>query len=131
MKARDARRESDLHNIQLALELYYDKYGTYQVAGTGWRGCGCGWSSYTDGGSYQKAVTTGLKEEGFLGASIVEDPVQSPGYMIYLCGPSSYSISATKENPTAADISHIQTVCNGTGSNGTYSIYGKNYAVGQ
>jgi len=31
-KGRDARRMSDLHNIQLALELYYNKYGTYKVA---------------------------------------------------------------------------------------------------
>lgn len=28
-KARDAKRKSDLHQIQLALALYYDAYGTY------------------------------------------------------------------------------------------------------
>lgn len=33
-KARDARRKSDLRTISLALELYYDKYGTYAVAGS-------------------------------------------------------------------------------------------------
>ena len=31
-KARDAKRFSDFHQIQLALELYYDKYGTYPVS---------------------------------------------------------------------------------------------------
>ena len=27
-KARDAQRESNLQNIQIALEMYYDKYGS-------------------------------------------------------------------------------------------------------
>lgn len=36
MKARDARRVTDLKAIQTALELYYDRYQTYLVAGTGW-----------------------------------------------------------------------------------------------
>lgn len=135
-KARDAKRMSDLHNIQLALEMYYDKYGTYQVAGTGWGsnvpggGCGCGWAGYEDTGAYGKAVTRGLKEEGFLAAPLVDDPTQSPGYMLYYCENAQvYSISATKENPTPQDISYIQQNCNGTGGNGTYSIYGKNYSV--
>ena len=128
-KARDARRMSDLHNIQLALEMYYDKYGTYRVAGTGSGGCGCGWLAY-EGGAYAKAVTRGLQEEGFLGAPIVEDPIQNPGYMIYLCENAQvYAISATKENPTTQDIDFIQKTCNGVGGNGTYTRYGKNYAV--
>lgn len=29
MKSRDARRKSDLQNIRIALELYYDAYGVY------------------------------------------------------------------------------------------------------
>ncbi len=135
-KGRDAKRISDLHNIQLALELYFDKFGTYQVAGTGWGsnvsggGCGCGWAGYEDNGAYGKAVTRGLKEAGFLGAPLVDDPTQSPGYMIYLCGGGQYALSATKENPTAQDINYIQKTCNGVGGNGTYTVYGKNYAVG-
>ncbi|MCX6731429.1 MAG: prepilin-type N-terminal cleavage/methylation domain-containing protein, partial [Candidatus Parcubacteria bacterium] len=28
-KARDAKRMSDLHQLQLALELYYNQYGQY------------------------------------------------------------------------------------------------------
>lgn len=129
-KGRDARRMSDLHNIQLALELYYDKYGTYQVAGTGSGGSGSGWMGYEDGRSYVKAVTRGLQENGFLGAPLVDDPTQNPGYMIYLCeGAQVYAISATKENPTTQDVTYIQKTCNGAGGNGTYPIYGKNYAV--
>lgn len=141
-KGRDAKRMFDLHNIQVALEMYYDKYGTYQVAGTGWgsngggMGCGCGWAGYEDNGAYGKAVTRGLQENGFLGAPLVDDPIQNPGYMIYLCeNAQAYALSATKENPTAQDIANIQRTCNGTPNppnvNSTYTIYGKNYAIGK
>ena len=32
-KARDARRLSDIRNLELALELYYDQYGSYVSTG--------------------------------------------------------------------------------------------------
>lgn len=129
-KSRDSNRISDLRNIQLALEMYYDKYETYQVLGGGYAGNGNGFVGYEDGGTYPKAVTRVLQEEGFLSAPIVEDPIQDPGYMIYLCENSQvYAISATKENPTTQDTDFIQTTCNGVGGNGTYTVYGKNYSV--
>ena len=128
-KARDAKRRSDLRQIQTALEFYYDKYGTYQVAGTGSNGCSCGWAGYEDAGAYRVAVTRGLSNEGLLGAPLVDDPLGSPGYMLYLCG-DKYALSGRLENPTNADIAYIQTTCNGTGGNGTYTVYGRNFAVG-
>jgi len=71
-----------------------------------------------------------LQENGFLGAPLVDDPIQKPGYMIYLCeGAQVYALSATKENSTTQDTDYIQKTCNGTGGNGTYTRYGKNYAV--
>lgn len=127
-KARDARRKVDLNQIRTALEFYFDKYGTYVVVGSGSRGCACGWAGYEDTGAYLLAVTHGLANEGFLGAPLVDDPIQKPGYMLYHCS-SRYALSATLENPSAADIAYIQTTCNGTGVNGTYTIYGKNYAL--
>jgi hypothetical protein len=42
-----------------------------------------------------------------------------------------YSISAYLENPKQADIDNIVLSYNGTGSNGTCTNYGYNYAVGQ
>ncbi len=49
-KARDARRKSDLHTIQLALELYYDKYGTYKWQGPdGMVAVAGGWDTRTPG----------------------------------------------------------------------------------
>jgi len=128
-KARDARRKSDLNEIRTALEFYFDKYSTYKVTGGGWQGGGQGFLGY-EGSGYPSAVTRVLNTEGFLGAPLVDDPKTRPGYMIYLC--DSYkraAISATLENPSAGDIAYIQTTCNGTGSNGTYTNYGKNYAL--
>jgi len=126
-----SRRKSDLYEIRTALELYYSDNNTYKVTGGGWAGGGNGWLGYENGSSYPKAVTRILQEKGYLGAPLVDDPIQNPGYMIYLCnGSQSYSLSATLENPTAADKAFIQTTCNGTGGNGTYTVYGKNYAVG-
>ena len=129
-KARDTRRKADLDAVRKALELYYDKYGTYQVSGGGYAGRGNGWLAY-EKGPYPKAVTRVLYEKRLLSAPIVEDPTQNPGYMIYICDNGQrYAISATLENPSSDDIAYIQTTCNGTGGNGTYTRYKKNYAVG-
>ena len=129
-KARDTQRKAALNQIRVALELYYDEHGTYQVQGGGWRGGGNGWLNYIGGSDYTLSVVKALYNEGYIGAASIEDPIQSPSYMIYLCsGGQSVAISATLEKPTPQEIAFIQTTCNGTGSNGTYTRYGKNYAV--
>lgn len=128
-KARDTKRRADLSQIQVALELYRNEHGTFQVTGGGSAGGGQGWLSYENGGSYPAAVTRILYNEGYLKTPIIEDPLQSPGYMIYVCnGGQSYALSATLEFPKTSDIADIQTSCNGTGVNGTYTLYGKNVA---
>jgi prepilin-type N-terminal cleavage/methylation domain-containing protein len=128
-KARDTKRRTDLNQIQVALELYRNEHGTFQVIGGGASGGGQGWMSHENGSSYPVAVTRVLHNEGFLAQPIIEDPLQSPGYMIYVCnGGQSYALSATLEFPTALDIADIQTSCNGTGVNGTHTNYGKNVA---
>lgn len=130
VKSRDAKRIADLKNIQLALQYYYDKYGTFVVAGTGWAGGGNGWMGYEGGAPYTVAVTRGLYNEGFLPVPLIDDPQGSPSYMIYTCeAGQAYAISATKENPTPQDIAYIQTTCNGSGANSTYATYGKNFAL--
>lgn len=144
MNARDAKRITDLFSIQLALELYYEIHGTYQVNGSGYDGNGQGWVSYEDADAgyspdhYVKAVTEQLYDEGLLAAPRVNDPLRtigSGGYMIYYCDwvdgdAHSYALSATKENPTTDDLTYIETTCNGIGDNGTSNIYEKNYAIG-
>lgn len=57
-KARDARRLSDMKQIQTALEFYFDKYGAYPASDE--QGCG-GWDTPGDGD-----FITVLKTEGFL-----------------------------------------------------------------
>ena len=128
-KARDAKRRSDLAQIQVALELYRNQNGSYYVTGGGVMGNGVGYLAYENGGTYPAAITRVLYNQGFLSQPIIEDPFQSPGYMMYVCGGGqSYAISATLEFPTAQDIADIQTSCNGVGANGTYSNYSKNVA---
>ena len=39
-KSRDSKRFSDLNQLQLAVELYYDKYGSYPSTGSSWWGEG-------------------------------------------------------------------------------------------
>jgi prepilin-type N-terminal cleavage/methylation domain-containing protein len=63
-KARDARRVSDLHNIQLALEMYYDSNGTYKVAGTGSSGNGIGWAAY-EGATTLRPLQEDFKRQDF------------------------------------------------------------------
>jgi len=130
-KARDAIRKTDLREIQAALEMYAIKHGTYTVANSGYNGGGNGWLGYENGSNYVTAVTRALYSDGDYGNALRDDPAQNPGYMIYVCdGGKSYSLSATLDNATADDIAHIQTTCNGVGVNGTFPVYGKNYAVG-
>lgn len=134
-KARDAIRKESLHQIRQAMELHYQKFGTYQVSNSGWSGGGQGWLGYEDGSAYTTAVTRALYNYKYLTQPLYDDPSSTPGvpgYMIYLCdGGQSYALSATLEQPSLNDIAYIQTTCNGTGTNGTYNIYGKNYAVTQ
>ncbi len=64
-KARDARRLSDMKQIQTALELYYDTYGVYPSSDQ--QGCG-GWDTPGDGD-----FITPLTTAGFM-PSDVKDP---------------------------------------------------------
>jgi prepilin-type N-terminal cleavage/methylation domain-containing protein len=138
-KARDTKRKADLAQISKALELYYDKYGTYITIGGGWRStpsnpataCGCGWLGYQDTGNYTLAVTAVLKNEGFLSQSLIDDPKgPNPSYMIYTCGGNDngqrFSLYATLENPTAAEAAAVSTGCGVS----VDTSYGKNYIVG-
>jgi prepilin-type N-terminal cleavage/methylation domain-containing protein len=127
--ARDVVRRADLKAIQFAMELYYQDYGTYQVVGGGFGGNGQGWFAM-DSGSYPKSVSQVLYDAGYLTIRDIDDPMQNPGYIIYVCdGGNSYAVAATLEKPTSADEAGIQVSCNGVGPNGTYTRYGKNYAV--
>lgn len=79
VKARDARRASDMHQIVLALNLFYDKYGCLPVTyGTSCAGAGvyleqnAGWWDYSSQGDFM----TFLKDSGFM-SSVPVDPVNN------------------------------------------------------
>ncbi len=66
-KARNAKRVSDLRQIQSALELYYSDNNSYPNPGFAWRSECAGWGSYTPGGVIPGLVPTYL-------ASFPSDP---------------------------------------------------------
>lgn len=129
--ARDTQRKNDLKKISIALEQYYVDHNTYQVTGGGSNGSGIGWVGFENGSTYITAVTRVLQTQGYLNEPLIDDPVQSPGYMIYTCsGGQIYSLSATLENPTPEETAYARDdTCNGSGVNGTVTRYGKNYAI--
>ena len=93
-KARDARRLSDMRQILLALQLYYDKYERYpSISGDG---CCDGWDQGPCAG------------DPFIGALTTEGLIQTPtdpsggsgtgcyGYAYYRYGAGSYGCDASR-----------------------------------
>lgn len=133
-KSRDAQRVSDLSQLQIALKLYNDVYGTYQIEGAGESGEGVGWVSYTSqSGKYSEAITKALYDKGFLSAPYLNDPNPPEGdngYMLILCEEGRrYALFATKEISSDSEIEYAEGACGGAGSE-VVSQYKKNYAVG-
>lgn len=90
-KTRDARRLSDMKQILLALELYYDTYGQYPgyVSSYGESGSCGGWDSSsedTDGDG--KFFIEPLQEAGFMGI-VPRDPLDPPSSQAS-CGRYAY-----------------------------------------
>ncbi len=85
IKSRDARRLTDMRQIQTALELYYNTYNRYPDSDYG--GCGS-WDCSGDGNGFLHTLATA----GFLPADII-DPVtnNSCGNYCYYRYPSGYA----------------------------------------
>jgi len=111
VKARDARRISDIRQIQLALEVYY-----------------------SDNNNYPTGLTVAnLVTPGYLPV-LPTDPVTGAGYSYAALGSgatcSSYHLGATLEETTSSSLSNdvdavVGTVCTGGGTDfaGTDPIY--------
>jgi prepilin-type N-terminal cleavage/methylation domain-containing protein len=140
VKARDARRKSDLAQITKALEVYYSNNNSYVVAGTGWTSglgvsCGCGWFNFENApSSYPKSVARGLQEANLLSTALRDPSLtsnnQTPQYMIYMCGANGFYVYAKLENPSASDLTSINDAITLCGNASTRDTYGMNYAVG-
>lgn len=80
-KARDARRKSDLKQISLALEFYYDIYNRYPVgSGPGNGVPGDEWRTFIQGGC-DNSVLNALTSSGYL-STVPEDPL-APTYRYF------------------------------------------------
>ncbi len=120
-KARDARRKADLKQMQLAVELYYDRMGSYPTT-DGWTSdAGCA-------GTLCVALVTNTQ----LLPSIPQDPSGLGNYFYALgnwtvtpqLGTGRYCLYAQLENPSAADTATYTNAPFRTNTN-----YGLDYAL--
>jgi len=124
-KARDARRKSDIAQIERALYLYNDKYGHFMETGSGCggNGNGNGYFNVGNGSSYPIAMSQCLVNEGFTGGEII-DPSGTRGtggYMKYSCAQGTYIYAKLETVPQSS------TATDGTCQAGLDSAYGMNY----
>lgn len=97
-KARDARRKSDLRQISLALELYYDANSHYPVgSGSGDGVPGNEWRTFIQGGC-NNSVFNALTSSGFM-PTVPEDP-SAPTYRYFYeaDGDQGYWLGSHLEN---------------------------------
>jgi prepilin-type N-terminal cleavage/methylation domain-containing protein len=86
-KGRDAARETAIHNIQTALELYYSVNGQYPLSG-GFSGCGGGatWSSSNDASWTTLASTL----QPYI-SKLPQDPTQSSSGCVVTAGTYAFA----------------------------------------
>lgn len=109
-KARDDVRTSDLQQIQVAIELYFEKCGTYLIreecgAGEYYGAQGKGWFSHDDYEESAGSIAEGLVAHNLLGSELVDPSgvrtttdTQS-GYIVDATD-TAYTIWANLEDPT-------------------------------
>jgi prepilin-type N-terminal cleavage/methylation domain-containing protein len=128
--ARDAVRKQDMDSIKKALLLYYTEHGNFTLSGSGYSGSGQGLFNYV-GGSYPKAMSQLLIEEGILGTELIDPTGAKNGnnaYMKYHCtqdgAPVAYIYARLETLPPPTS-----TTTDGTCCSSCDSSYGKNYYV--
>jgi len=117
-KARDARRQSDLKSLQLALESYYDANSNYPIA-----------STEIDVAS--STVLGALVTQGFI-ATLPDDPAANKNYRyVSDASGSEYCLGAALEGtvPSPADTCPSGTKVSGDTAGGSSNPV--NYKVGQ
>jgi len=97
-KARDARRKSDLHQLQSALEMYRNDAGTYPVTP--------GWFSGSAGRAGEVLVAAGALPQKIIDPNGLET---STGAYMYDISNDRYTLWAKLENPSAADSATLAT----------------------
>lgn len=130
-KANDAKRMSDLAQIERALQLYYDKHGNYMEVGSGCgrNGNGGGWFNTRYSGT-TGSIAECLVNEGITPAEII-DPTgareatindKNHTYMKYSCSTGTYIYASLSSRPRFVD-----GPTNGTCCSSCDTDYGMNY----
>ncbi|KKR43653.1 hypothetical protein A2356_00890 [Candidatus Nomurabacteria bacterium RIFOXYB1_FULL_39_16] len=120
-KARDAQRKSDVHQLVIALELYYDAYGVYPTA-TGATAPGAAWANSADGS--WTTLATALSP--FL-PSLAKDPLQTTNPSVWAYNGFAYSYLRCSTNNSYMFIYHLEEAKGpdfGTFCNSTFYKYG-------
>ena len=119
-KARDAKRLSDMHQMQIALEFYYDSFGRYPDSDNA--GCG-GWDSSGNG-----TFITPLVSNNFL--SNLSDPTINDtcgNYAYYRYSTGSYSCDASKGAYYVLGVRDMESTGNPYPSSPGWSCSGRNW----
>ncbi len=100
MKARDAQRIANAHQIGLAMEQYEITNGTYKVANAGSGGNGFGYM-VKSGGAYTNSIISELASSSYIGSGSLIDPVYADNnYYLGLCtSTSAYALYLKVEQP--------------------------------
>lgn len=120
-KGRDAQRRSDVHQLVIALELYYDTYGVYPTA-TGATAPSASWANSADGS--WATLATALSP--FL-PSLAKDPLQTTDPSIWANTGFSYSYFRCSNNNSYAFVYRLEEakgIDSGTFCNGSFLRYG-------
>lgn len=120
-KARDAKRVSELRSVALALNFYYDTYGTFcvQNAGAG----GWGWLNYPYSSSY--GVAQQLVNLKYLGGVPIDPTQGEPGGYMIACNTDNFTLYATLERTS------VMPNCSMNSLTDYDTYYGKNYCISQ
>jgi len=133
-KAQDARRKTDIGQIERALYLYREKEGDFMYSGSGCGsgGNGNGWFNFSNGGSYPKSMAQCLIDAGVVSGEII-DPTggrsvsqgsSNHAYMKATCPAGTYIFARLSTGADFAD-GPTNNTC-GT-SEAWDTLYGMNY----
>ncbi|MCX6785413.1 MAG: type II secretion system protein [Candidatus Komeilibacteria bacterium] len=120
-RARDGKRLSDMHQMQIALELYYDSFGRFPDSD--FAGCG-GWDSSGNG-----TFITPLVANHFLPAHLLDPAINDScgNYAYYRYGAGTYSCYSSSAAFYVLGVRDMETSGNPYPASPGWSCSGRNW----